>query len=927
MNTTLRHWKDAFAVLDRCPWAGPRPLTDSDEDYKRFVGREADARDFKSLVLKPDHRLVVLTGESGVGKSSFLNARLLQAFGAAGLHPFICRNWRWSSDEGSDVDGLIRSQMGSGWNARTRNRVEGSLCDQLDAHYGGSAVLIFDQFEELIRYQPNLFSRVAEWILNANHQNRIRIVLSLRLEYRHRLRPIEQDASPFSITNFVLEPLIDSATIRRIISSSEAGTESAIEPDAAELLLDQWQTVGKRSSAGWNDLNLLQLQATLYALHAEALAHPTPGVVDGYRIAVGHVKRFTQRADTEPVKSLNSTPTIFQLGLREALRLKLERCLDACRHPSLPRPLDKTLVEGTNAIAHRLIPHLSSGGFKLEREEWELAHITLWRELDRLTRSSNPGDQRPTSSEIEYVFRDLSSRSRSSRRAEMETRDLLCVSRSRVARTLGLRWSTSKPAKRLKANGVDVAPWEVDPYDVGSGPLLGMPASVVLIEELRRLVFALHWLETAQLVRASSPAPGKTMLSLIHDGFASALEDRASFAQSGPEGALSLLSAAKGETYHWRRVEEPDRPLDEFGGSKHKVTFANLRWRDCQVSASFQGVVFVNCDFRGTRFRECRFRGVVFVNCLLDGVSFEECTILGRASDPPPIARRSAGVAERSKNPLLIDTKRLPAFRIPVSADALSELRWYRELPSATTDDGGHTFLYSRTSGVAAVPWQPSYGLGLPWKRETGGLTMYGGRLSSLMMQRCTFDDGGSLALRHITGSALDIVEQAGGGRIEIAFSTIRGFTITRPVDDLSMRNDHRALDIEVLDSFMTNVWFGDGLRGKATFKFCKLWQVCNISDRKKFDVAVLDDSPQYGLVNASVPDLKSKKMPSDFASDPSARADFARDVIGMDYRSVPARLELTKPKRLPGVFRARQSGAQESPSAQKRHGRSARTS
>jgi ABC-type sulfate/molybdate transport systems ATPase subunit len=55
--------------LDQCPWPGPRPLVHPEEAYS-LIGRERDARDFLSSVKQ--HRLVVLAGESGVGKSSLL---------------------------------------------------------------------------------------------------------------------------------------------------------------------------------------------------------------------------------------------------------------------------------------------------------------------------------------------------------------------------------------------------------------------------------------------------------------------------------------------------------------------------------------------------------------------------------------------------------------------------------------------------------------------------------------------------------------------------------------------------------------------------------------------------------------------------------------------------------------------------------------
>lgn len=55
------------------------------------MGRTKEARDFVNRVKQ--HRLVVLSGESGVGKSSLLNARLVPELAKVGFTPLVCREW------------------------------------------------------------------------------------------------------------------------------------------------------------------------------------------------------------------------------------------------------------------------------------------------------------------------------------------------------------------------------------------------------------------------------------------------------------------------------------------------------------------------------------------------------------------------------------------------------------------------------------------------------------------------------------------------------------------------------------------------------------------------------------------------------------------------------------------------------------------
>lgn len=74
--TALERWRGVFRDADICPWPGPRPLGDED-DERMLAGRGADTAAILNDCLS--HNLVVLTGESGVGKSSFLSHGLTPA--------------------------------------------------------------------------------------------------------------------------------------------------------------------------------------------------------------------------------------------------------------------------------------------------------------------------------------------------------------------------------------------------------------------------------------------------------------------------------------------------------------------------------------------------------------------------------------------------------------------------------------------------------------------------------------------------------------------------------------------------------------------------------------------------------------------------------------------------------------------------------
>src|SRR5690606_39092502 len=109
----------------------------------------------------------------------------------------------------------------------------------------------------------------------------------------------------------------------------------------------------------------------------------------------------------------------------------------------------------------------------------------------------------------------------------------------------------------------------------------------------------------------------------------------------------------------------------------------------------------------------------------------------------------------------------------------------YRELPEPSQD----ALLYSDTAGFPALPWTGREGPRVvPFRDgegqragQTGGLVMFGGRLSSFKVRACGFEQGGRLALRHVAGSQVELSEQTHVA-LDIFAAAVRGLTVTRPV-------------------------------------------------------------------------------------------------------------------------------------------------
>lgn len=911
--TSLSQWAASRRELDDCPWPGPRPLTQDENDA--FVGREDDVSEFLTRVRQ--NRLVVLTGESGVGKSSLLNAKLIPTQKRRGRRPVVCKQWPSPSKADVDADEYLKEVIrNEPLNDDSEDNFTISEDDLrplgviLDEELGQTGLLILDQFEEFIRYQPEMFTRVANWIVNASRRHHAKIVISLRSEYLHRLRMIETQAPTFGYSMMYLDPVTDIESVRRIIRDTPGDKAGKPVDDAAvELLVRYWPDESTSDVDDWIKARtgLLHLQATLYALYSRAQTDAedrcapliTPSIVEAF---VTEAKRASDE--------LESHGYLFGYGLRKAVELKLNRCRDACKDVAL----DNTLVEGAMAAAYRMFPHLSSGGFKSDRAALDLAELALDRSIEQLssgrTRSEMAGLVRDVFDELWSL---VGTKDGDGTNSDVDDTtkvgadvDLLTASRRLIAERVGREdFCVDQELGDENGRGYDVKPWESDPRNVSSGPLMGFSPADVLIEELRRVVFAQHWLEETQLVRSSS-RDSRKFITLVHDRVGQALELWARSDTIGSRDAPYLLTAAKGRTFRWVNDDREDG--DKVIGPR--TQWLNLRWRECEVSATFEDVVFVNCDFTGTRFTQCIFKGVTFVNCILDNAMFDSCEIVGKVkplrTSTDDLAMSSGGFGAQASTIYEMDLSRIatelelregrPSFVVEVDAAKVAELAAYRTVQS---ENGGKTVnaVFSKTSGVGAMPWREDYQALLYFPREAGGLAMYGGRLSSLMIRACSFVEDGQLALRFVAGSTLDIVESRGCD-VEIAHSSVRGLSITRPVGSPDAEGDHQVT-VNVRSTYFTNAWIGHGLTGAATFDNCIVCQLLSLSDPEAFSVRLINDSLGVGVVgevellgNSLINENPSRWLETQREPDSNDKDDKERlidKMLQVDYRSDPA--------------------------------------
>lgn len=853
----LADWKRYLSEVDFCPYVGPRPQTPG-RDRGMLIGRAADLERINKAVVKSS--LVVLDGNSGVGKSSLLQNGLYARLRKSGFGVLVSRKWTKDArdlDSAGAVDRYLagcirRTHEESGIEIpdpglMSLDQVEAgaALCAVLDAAYRSTAaVLILDQFEELLRQNGAIAEKVVRWVITMGFRHRTRVVISLRADSVYRLDPLLRGVKPFSMDRVRLEEIQDEASIRAVITSRRPPDDAGESPGGADGQGTTRAPIAEEAVDGlmalWREHRpkLLDLQATLYALYFRAGASEIgPGDVD--RLAADAWAYNPGRAEPDP----------FALGLRESIRLKIEHAEAASRKAGI----DDYLLSGTLEIVRRLAPLLSSGDFKIPIHQFELARRALTRELRVLERALVE-ERTPLHAEGHASVRRaaaVSGEAVDALFAELlDTHDVLAARPGDIpllAKLLGKIGSAGRALARRTT----------------AGPMMQRTATATLLEEVRRVAFAIEWLESTEIIRKD---PDGTLL-LVHDRSGDAFTAWANAQDDEPAAALRQLTGARGEHYVWMEASQGVGNLDPESASFRVI--ANLNWRECRVSTRFRRVVFVNCDFSGSRFEQCTFEGVMFVNCLLDDANFEHCVVRG-SNDQVRLERKlpAAEDGEGGKRRLA------PSFTVEASKDEIGNFKPYLDEFESEPSQ-----FFSDTSGVAAVPGtRPAdhrgqllahfvttaspagAAVGDPDKvvPSTGGVTMVGGRLCFLTLYGCGSEHDGSFAFHHVSGGGLDIVEQYGGS-IEVHDGAIRGISITRDnygSVDLRASRGSPEVALTVHDSLVANVYFADDLTGSAAFQDSFVLMLINGSDNARFRVHIQNCRYQF-LVNTDVPDGK----------------------------------------------------------------------
>lgn len=876
-------------------WTGPRPLREDEND--RLVGRTDDVREVAKWLRLT--RLIHLTGVSGVGKSSMLMAGLIPQLRQAGYTVAYCRKWDLGDD--NFLDHVAHALYDSLQHDPVRGTGTGRFHDDKDILWdldalNGTAVVILDQFEEYLRQHGQSAKEAFETLIALHEHLSIRIILSYRSEYSYLAEDIDRDPRVISPRSIKLGPIPNEAALELITSPKPpAGGDpvwdpsSVIEGSAAREIHRIWSSAPPFRD-GTGAVGPLHLQAFLFVLDSYRNGRPiTTELVAEYRRRALANHREALRNDDAQAEAM------MRFALEESVSVRLAQAEAAADLAGMDDPA----IVGTSAILAQIVPHLSSGGYKVSIQVDDLVDKVLVDELDQLRGDleeqleADPAGVDPAEREADDLAAGLAAAL-----VLTLTNDLFDGNAGNDGEHLSLtRMESLRDALGRRADLPPFDWWartmlgrEDDRYG-SSGLMLGFSPLHVLIEQLRRFAWALAWLAHLDIATVGGGGEEAATIRLVHDGFGPALRTWAErFEEGNATAALYSIATQPGLSHDWAPLDSDEeqwrnRYVAVLSGEPGAPKFHfNLGFRgNVIIGAQLRNVVFVNCEFTGTVFIRCRFTRVTFLNCRLDGALFDRCIIGdggGNEAPAAPLPRESIATSSE-----LDEFARPIVYSVADPEGMAGLMALYREQGEENVTD-----VLAQPPGRPARPATArEAAAAAPWHLESvAGLVIHGSRVAAVILRALEFE-GERVLFRRVRGSGIDFGEMSGFAAIDIQRSLIRHLTMTS-AKDASDRPLGCTVDLRVEDTVASQWWLGEGVDGQADVSGTQLGQIWIESPDLELHVDATcrstDVMSSAVIAGQRLPALDAAQaLP---AADPAELELFRRATSAMDYRQRP---------------------------------------
>jgi hypothetical protein len=573
------------------PYPGARPLRPTESGL--LLGREQKLIDVIDAIRSVP--VIEFTAPSGLGKSSLLEAGVLPRLDAEGFAVAPLRSWAGLSpatqgvedDSGPRADyyaEAVRAAVHEG--GIDDGGLSGQeLLDFLAETHGSTLVVIFDQFEELLRDDPTLGRRFLERVVIAARTLPFHQVISMRSEFKEELRGLEERLRYNQWIWVRLEEVNDEIASDIVVAPLGSAPPFSWEPAGVNRIAHWWRAARRKD---WK-IGLLHLQAFLWSI-VEQL-EPSDGTIITDRAVKDLVSRWLMHARGAEGGEDVDPPVVFRAALAVYVDLRLGT-------PSKTR--DAELRQSLYA-ASRYSAELSSAGYKLVRDTLELGRFAF------------PG-----------VKGELSFSERFIEEAVRSAESLLVAGDVRA--TL-MSMATTLPQRLREREAEGELPLEEGDPEGTAGAMASASPLDAACSEIAAYERSLQFLADRSLVRLTPTLGGGRRVALIHDGFGDAIEAWGKKVGRDPLAAIESTTALSAKQL-LEGLGDDGLSISRLAVTG-KDAIENVRWIGCYITANIRGVLFRNCRFSSTLFKNCIFENVHFENCEFRGALFWGCTFTG----------------------------------------------------------------------------------------------------------------------------------------------------------------------------------------------------------------------------------------------------------------------------------------------------------
>ena len=357
-QTDLTIMKVATPLPSNNPYVGPRTFTQQESD--RYFGREVEARELLSLVIS--ERLVMYYAQSGAGKSSLINTRLVPLLRAENYDPLPIGRVSGELPEGvTDVDNIyafnlmlsldesdgdpqrftqmtltdfltnLTSQDGVLYyydDAFETDEFEVDDTAEDEAFFEETPhVLIIDQFEEIITTHPErwqeregFFQQLAQAM---SDDPLLWVVLSLREDYVAPLDPYKHLLLNHLRARFYMQRMSYEAALEAVKKPAErfgrpfvSGVAESMVNNLCQIRVHGTKTLGTVETKPGQFIEPVQLQVVCYQLWERLKERPVSSISQQDLTELGNVDEALELFYEQVIDNVIRETNVSEIDLR-----------------------------------------------------------------------------------------------------------------------------------------------------------------------------------------------------------------------------------------------------------------------------------------------------------------------------------------------------------------------------------------------------------------------------------------------------------------------------------------------------------------------------------------------------------------------------------------------------------------------------------